>query len=260
MSWNCRGVGKKCFPSLVRDLSFCFKVSILALLETRVGSPRSDEIIKKLGFPNFFKQDPVGFFGGLWLLWDGNKVELEILKVHHQFIHTRVKYLDAKKVDLVTFVYGSPRRLERKLLWAELEVINNSILEPWLLLGDFNSILHASEKVGGKEVCWDSMKEMQLCLSRCDIHDLGYKGPDFTWKHGRLHERMDRACTNEDWNIAWPDKFTIHLPFFNSDHRPILICDDGQSRPGDYSRRFKFLAAWLTDQRFFDLVKKSWGE
>ncbi|XP_061361919.1 uncharacterized protein LOC133305695, partial [Gastrolobium bilobum] len=200
-----KGVGKKCFPALVRDLSFRFKVSVMALLETRVGGVRGEAIITRLGFSNFFKQDPIGFSGGLWILWDGNKVELDVLHTHYQFVHTRVKYLDSKKVDLVTFVYGNPRRLERRLLWAELESVSTLITDPWLILGDFNSVLKAYEKVGGKDVCWDNMFEMHQSLLR-----------------------------------------------------PLLICNNGQSRPGEFSRSFKFLAAWLTDHRFYDLVKKSW--
>ncbi|XP_061359053.1 uncharacterized protein LOC133303193 [Gastrolobium bilobum] len=197
LAWNCRGVGKSSFPTLIKDLKFRFKVSILALFEVKVGGSRGDEIIRKLGFPNFFRQDPVGFSGGIWLLWEGNLVDVEVLDFNHQYIHTRVIHLESLNSETMTFAYGSPRRLERKSLWSDLEAFSAGISGPWLILGDFNAILKASKKTGGKDLCYKSMEEFNQCLIDCEINDLGHKGPDYTWKRGRLHERLDRMCSNE---------------------------------------------------------------
>ncbi|XP_061337779.1 uncharacterized protein LOC133284726 [Gastrolobium bilobum] len=193
-----KGVGKKSFPPLIKDLSHRFNIGIMALLEVKIGGSRGDSIIKQLGFSKSFRNDPVG-----------------------------VQYLDSMKSDLITFIYGSPRRMERKVLWEELISLSLSVDSPWLVMGDFNSILSGSEKVGGKEVCWNSMAEMRHCLIDCNINDMGFKGSDFTWKRGKLHERLDRACSNEEWNIAWPNRIISHLPYFDSDHRPLLLVNDG---------------------------------
>ncbi|XP_061348942.1 uncharacterized protein LOC133294302 [Gastrolobium bilobum] len=253
-----QGVGKRSFPPLIRDLNNRFKVSVLVLLEVRVGGSRGDRIINQLGLSSHFRQDHVGFSGGVWLLWDEKKVKLDVLQTHHQFVHTRVHYLDSLKTDFITFIYGNPRRLERRILREELISISLLVDIPWLLMGDFNSILSCSEKIGGKEICWSSMSELQQCLFGCNVSDLGFKGPDFTWKRGRLQERLDRACANEEWNLAWPNRFVSHLPFFDSDHRAILVANGDEARPRDYSRSFRFLAAWLTVPEFGNLVKDSW--
>ncbi|XP_061363608.1 uncharacterized protein LOC133307174 [Gastrolobium bilobum] len=257
LAWNCRGVGKSSFPILIKDLKFRYKVSILALFEVKIGGARGEEIIRKLGFPNYYRQDPVGFSGGIWLLWEGSMVDVQVLDNHHQFIHTRVSYLESLASEFVTFVYGSPRRLERRSLWADLEAISSGVAGPWMVLGDFNAILKASEKIGGKDLCYKSMEEFNQCLIDCEISDLGYKGPDFTWKRGRLHERLDRVCANEAWSLAWDYRYVSHLPYYNSDHRPVLLCDGGHSAPVEHTRSFKFMAAWLTDSRFNDLVRNS---
>ncbi|XP_061370519.1 uncharacterized protein LOC133313201 [Gastrolobium bilobum] len=158
--------------------------------------------------------------GGIWVLWDNNVVEVEVLKTHHQVVHTRVRYLGVGKVSFISFVYGSPRRLERMALWLELEAISLEFPGPWLVLGDFNSFLKAEEKKGGREVCWRSISEMQQCLSNCSVDDMGYKGPDFTWKHGRLHER------------------------------PILLCNEGQEEDG----------SWLHARDQFEKDAKIWHQ
>ncbi|XP_061347428.1 uncharacterized protein LOC133292952 [Gastrolobium bilobum] len=145
-----KGVGKKGFTTLIRDLKFRFKFDILALLETRTSGSKGDNIIKQLGFPNYFKQEADGYSGGIWILWDNKVVDLEIISTHHQFVHTKVVHLLSMKIELITFVYGSPRRIKRRILWAELDIISQSIQGAWLLIGDFNSVLHASEKIGGR--------------------------------------------------------------------------------------------------------------
>ncbi|XP_061348788.1 uncharacterized protein LOC133294125 [Gastrolobium bilobum] len=239
-SWNCKGVGEKEFPALVRDMRYRFNFSILALLETKISGNRGDMLIKKLGFSRNFKKYVVGFSMGIWLLWDEKKVKVEIIDAHHQFIHTKVIYLEKMKSEYITFVYGSPRRLERQSLWLSLESIAQEIVGPWLVLGDFNSILNASEKIGGKEVNESSLIDMQRCLTSCDI---GFKGPGFTWKRGKLQERLDRACSNEAWNLSWPNSILSHLPYFNYDHRLILLIQDQVNRLDDKDKPFRFLAS-----------------
>ncbi|XP_061370915.1 uncharacterized protein LOC133313539 [Gastrolobium bilobum] len=222
-SWNCRGVGKKSFPALIKDIKYRLKIKVLALLETRIQGDKGDVIVKKLGFSKFFKQEVVGFMGGIWILWDDRDVEVEVIRAHHQYVHTRIHYIEEGRIELATFVYGSPRRVERIKLWEDLVVISDSVVGPWILLGDFNSVLRQHEKVGGLDVCWKSIQDMQDCLMDCRIADVGFKGPSFTWRRGKLQERIDRACANEEWNVVWPNRVVAHLPYFSSDHRPILV-------------------------------------
>lgn len=66
----------------------------------------------------------------------------------------------------------------------------------WLIAGDFNEILHDGEKRGGR--CRDSklMEDFRDVLQDCDLTDLGFKGPQFTWWNGRdnsnsISERLD---------------------------------------------------------------------
>ncbi|XP_061361871.1 uncharacterized protein LOC133305628 [Gastrolobium bilobum] len=242
-------------------MTYRLNFSILALFETKISGIRGDRIIKKLGFSKSFKKDAVGFSGGIWLLWDEKKVKVkvEIIDDHHQYIHTKVLYLEEMKSEFITFVYGSPRRLEKQTLWLNLESIAQETDGPWLVLGDFNSVLNASEKIGGKEICWSSLNDIQECFSSCDISDIGFKGPDFTWKRGKLQERLDKACSNEAWNLSWPNSILSHLPYFNSDHRHILLIQDQVYKMEDKDKPFRFLASWMTVEGFEEVVKDRWS-
>ncbi|KAG8472739.1 hypothetical protein CXB51_034646 [Gossypium anomalum] len=75
----------------------------------------------------------------------------------------------------ISFVYGSPNRQIRQLLWNDLKnaIISGQI--PWMAIGDFNAILASSEKFGG-------LTKGRRC------------------SQGSLSERLDRALGSEAWN------------------------------------------------------------
>lgn len=68
--WNCRGVGKKSFPGLIRDMKLKFSAQFVVLLETHVSGSRSRKIIKRMGFNGACLSEAEGHSGGIWCLWD----------------------------------------------------------------------------------------------------------------------------------------------------------------------------------------------
>ncbi|MBA0743773.1 hypothetical protein Gogos_006427 [Gossypium gossypioides] len=66
---------------------------------------------------------------------------------------------------------------------------------PWLAIRDFNVILLTNEKRGGQI----RGRRFLLCddfLKSTDVHDLRFKGPQFTWYRWGIFERLDRAIGN----------------------------------------------------------------
>ncbi|KAL2896932.1 ATP synthase subunit b chloroplastic [Bienertia sinuspersici] len=53
-----------------------------------------------------------------------------------------------KQTFYCTFVYGANDPNMREQLWREIIVLNRNIKDPWLLIGDFNCILHLDERIG----------------------------------------------------------------------------------------------------------------
>ncbi|XP_061358833.1 uncharacterized protein LOC133303021 [Gastrolobium bilobum] len=162
------------------------------------------------------------------------------------------------KTVLVSFIYASPRRVERRHLWQNLQSLIPNPNVPWVAIGDFNSVANGSAKLGGAEVCLGSAQEMLQCLQACELNDIGFQVPCFTWKRGRLQERLDMACTNEKWNIKWPNTFLAHFPFFNSDHRLIIMMDNHPGRQASSQKPFRFMEAWLTSNNFSHLANEAW--
>lgn len=84
--------------------------------------------------------------GGLALLWNQD-IEVEPLYSCKNFIDTKVKA--EGKSFYITFVYGEPDHTQRQRVWEEIREHVGNRAEPWLLTGDFNEIIDASEKQGG---------------------------------------------------------------------------------------------------------------
>lgn len=84
-------------------------------------------------------------------------------------------------------------------------------MEPltWLCARDFNEILEASEKVGGVRRTQGAMEAFKNKLEFCDLYELGYRGPKFTWWNCRdgnefIKEKIDRVVANPEWCTMFP--------------------------------------------------------
>ena len=68
-----------------------------------------------------------------------------------------------------------------------------------MCMGDFNEILHRSEKCGGKDRPQGLMEDFNSTLAFCDLMDLGFRGPKFTWNNGRegddfIQKKVGQSC------------------------------------------------------------------
>lgn len=105
----------------------------------------------------------------------------------------------------------------------------------WLVCGDFNEILYASEKKGGMLREEGRMKMFHDVLQCCELMDIGFLSPWFTWERGNsmrtnIRERLDRGVANNLWMNLFPEMDLCHLPTLASDHCPLLLDLIGRSR------------------------------
>jgi hypothetical protein len=63
--------------------------------------------------------------------------------------------------------------------------LGNSFGGPWLLLGDFNSILSPFEKSGGRNFGSSSHNDFVDFVHSNALVDLGFVGNKFTWSNHR---------------------------------------------------------------------------
>ncbi|KAF7812457.1 reverse transcriptase [Senna tora] len=165
------------------------------------------------------------------------EVDLEICLGSKNFIHTKVRADEMDCPDFVTFVYGPTDE------------------------GDFNDLLYQSEKWGHKPRASRKIALFQEFLDDCELHDLEYKGVEFTWTNKRLNkahvkEKIDRALGNLSLNFGFPKAQVLVNEAIGSDHASLLVdlCFVDAKTP----RAFKFEAVWAEHPDFVKVVGDSW--
>ncbi|CAI9114900.1 OLC1v1015718C1 [Oldenlandia corymbosa var. corymbosa] len=253
-----QGAGSKEFHRAFSDTISQYKPDVMAVLEPRIGGKRADDVVKISGFDRSFRIEAQGFAGGIWILWR-DRVDVEIFKCHKQFLHTALKCGEER--FFMTFVYASPNVQRRRSLWHELESLAASVHGPWLLGGDFNSLLRSSEKQGGSQrvQCVNvGFAEWFFNNNMCEPCTDGSK---FTWfRPDGLSEKLDRFIANTEWMDQYQEARVHHLPRLRSDHVPIMMRCKKFSPQLHGSKGFRFLVPWLLRDGFRKLVDESWVE
>lgn len=229
---------------------------IVALLETQISGDVAKRVCRKLGRSNWVRVEMEGFSGGLWLLWDRNRIELSITKVHKQFMYILISP-DTEDELALTIVYASPKPSIQAEVWRELEEVDSSLA--WCVIRDFNAVLRSEERTPPGRF---SEGFQDWVLRNCLV-DLGFIGPKFIWNHGtnaeqRCSARLNRAPADVSWQQRFPESTVLHCAHSYSDHCPILLCTQPSRVGGIGERPFRMEAAWLIDKRFFELAVTTW--
>lgn len=127
----------------------------------------------------------------------------------------------------MTGFYGSPESRNRNESWRLLQDLDKDQSLSWLVCGDFNEIIYSYEKKEGALRNEKRMEEFQRMLSDCQLEDLGFEGPWFTWEqgilsHNNIREKLDRGVAKSAWWINFPNVVVRHLPHFFSNI--VLFC------------------------------------
>lgn len=147
----------------------------------------------------------------------------------------------------LSIVYASPDASQRELDWQELrdfKLINEG---PRVLAGDFNVVTFDREKIGGGLANPSSRSSFNNCIQDCNLLDLGFAGPLFTWSIGDLRERLDIVLSNETWLSMFHDYSVTHLPIPTFDHCGLWL---KTTRNGNSRNNLKLLGSWFDHPDF----------
>lgn len=226
--WNCKGALKPNFQSYVQELVRFHDPTMLVVMKTRVGGNRARDITNRLPFDGTIHTETIGRAGRLWLLWNSDRVEVSLLSSSEQEIHTTIKVRASSFNWMFSTIYASPRNAERRILWNNLSNVAELHNMPWVIVGDFNEPLSNADKFGGRVANSSWSLLFKECLNKCNMVDLGFLGPRFTWTNRRevqnlIQERIDRFFVNSDWCLLYPEARVTHLTKCHSNHCLVLL-------------------------------------
>ena len=189
---------------------------VVFIVETWLEEARLPGVLKKLNFKSSHCVSRENRGGGLVLLWNS---ELDVCVEMSTLYHIDA-IINKGKADAWGFTgfYGAPKKHNHLESWNLLRSLNQCFDLPWLCVGDFNEILKAHKKMGGKLRPSKQMQDFQDAVE-CGFVDLGFVGNKFTWCKQTVDgvtvwERLDRALANDKWISLYPtSNKVIHLEY-----------------------------------------------
>jgi len=132
---------------------------------------------------------------------------------------------DGSEPWCLTSVYGLQPDADKVEFLAELRSIRSSISHPWMIAGDFNLILDATDK-NNLNLNRRNMGRFRRFVDEMELKDVPLHGRYFTWSNERENatlEKLDRVLVMVDWELLYPACFLQALSSDMSDHCPLHL-------------------------------------
>lgn len=243
LCWNCRGILASETSARLFHLIRSHRPALVCLVETRANSPRVDKFCKNISRSwNWTALLADGFSGGIIVLWRKSLGVVSPVAVSRRALHLVISPSSSITL-LISVVYNANRLSSQRNLWTELSRLAALDL-PWLLVGDFNTIVNRSEHKGGSFLYYSRKANFFLnFIDSNNLFDFNFSGFRFTWCNNqsglaRRWARLDRCLANASWLSTFASYSLIHLPRIFSDHAPLLL--SFSSNPSRKNNSFKF--------------------
>lgn len=253
--WNVRGLNSPLKQHEVVNLMKKSKVDVCGLLESKLSLSKVLSLQKlRLKKWKFLANVASSSSARIVVFWNPSSVSVVLVGSSSQGLHVLVKSLVSQVEFHISFVYGLHTIVARRALWDSLRVWCPP--GPWMVLGDFNSLLSQDDKLNGSAVSMYETADFNKCCLDLGLSDLNYTGCHFSWSNGSVWSKLDRVLVNPHWSSL---RSTAQVHFGNqgafSDHSPVLVRLDPLV-PGQ--RSFKFFNMWASHSDFLHTVSESW--
>lgn len=256
-TWNIRGLNEPLKSEEVKKHLHTHTVGVMAIIETRVKVQNKPKLQKKFGsmwkWCDNYSASPRG---RIWLAWTYTDVDMTILDIDEQYIHTNIVEKQTQREFYFTFVYGLHTVEDRRSLWSKLKSKARGLDNyPWGMAGDFNAMLLPEGRENGSSVTAHEMVDFEEFLQETGITEVQMRGPYYTWSNKSLgsaqtSSRLDRVLANTKWLELYAEtEVKVCVPGI-SDHSPQLSLP-GHVKTG--GRPFKFLH-YMADHSQFEHI------
>jgi hypothetical protein len=250
--WNVRGLNSPLKQHEVVSLMRKNKVDVCGLVETKLASSAVSFMHKfRLRNWEFLSNVTATNNARILVFWNPSTIKVELIDLTAQRLHVNISSLVNQYTFVATFVYGYNTVIARRALLDDLQKWSSN--SPWIILGDFNSLLSQEDKHNGELVSSYEVSNFRTCCSMLGLSDLNFIGCKFTWTNGKIWSKIDRVLVNPYWS-GLQRSVQVHFstPGEFSDHSPIAV------RIGPLHQRnhasFKFFNMWVEHQDYKSLL------
>ncbi|GKC02761.1 RNA-directed DNA polymerase, eukaryota, reverse transcriptase zinc-binding domain protein [Tanacetum coccineum] len=265
LTWNIKGLGNRSKQNAVKDLIVDEKLSICAVLETRL----KDAKVKRIGnrvFGRWTWYDNVMECNkGCRVLigWNSELIQCGIIHASDQAVLCLFDIQNSNQRLFCTFIQAEISGKLRRKLWANLSNYKSIINDiPWVIMRDLNVSLNLEDHSKGMSHLKQDMEEFRDCINHVQIKDICSSGLHYTWiksllnPNNKIMKKIDRVMGSEEFFRAHSRSHVVFLPYGISDHSPaILTCPQTLKAK---KRSFRFANYVADKQEFQGLVKEKW--
>ncbi|KAK9732856.1 hypothetical protein RND81_04G027300 [Saponaria officinalis] len=175
-SWNVRGCND---PLKLQDVCNFIRrenMDVFGVLETRIKEKKALKLagsrFKAFGFLANYAYHRNG---RIWVLWNPCTVSITSMCAQSQYLHCHITHYSSGSVYQVTFVYVDNDPKARLSLWPDHRALSVSA-HNWLLVGDFNVVRDASERISSSLPNLSDILDFNACLLDYGLEDMSGAG------------------------------------------------------------------------------------
>ncbi|XP_060211785.1 uncharacterized protein LOC132639349 [Lycium barbarum] len=258
VTWNVRGLNQAYKQKELQVFVYRNKVGLLAIVEHSVHQKNVARVVKQVVPRRQWQHNyQVGGKRRIWVVWDARLCDFSVIQPTPQHIHGYLKIHVNNMAFHLTVIDGLHSIQDRKPLWEDLMNIAGLMSTPWLVMCDFNAIMHVHYRTHGPPVQDPKIKDFCDCMIDSGMEEMKSVGRDFTWTNHHTYNRIDRALVNATWVQNWPHLETHVLDLSFSDHSPLSVQIEDGTSPG--GKPFKYFDYMMKHPQFMELVNKAWS-
>ncbi|XP_062086118.1 uncharacterized protein LOC133792224 [Humulus lupulus] len=261
LGWNIRGLNNPKKHYVVLDICSKSKIGIGAILETKLKGVKVQELMMNK-FRNWDYYSSSVTEGRILIIWRKVFVKVSVIKEDSHFVHCLVRMIGHKQSFYITFVYDQNTLEERKFLWPGLSQLVQPI-HSWMILGDFNAVFTAKDRIGGKQVSQMEIVDSAHWIAMNHLEALKSTGSFFTWTNNQegvsqIYSKIDHVFINKEWLEGFPNTTAVFKWETSSDHYSCTISVLPVEKLG--VKPFQFYNFWTEHALFKQLVLESWRQ
>lgn len=118
----------------------------------------------------------------IWL-WSPRVFDVRVIHIADKWIHALVTNMATKEEFYITVVYGHNNVAARGPLWDFLGSIADGIVKPWLVVRDFNNVLHMNDRNGRQHVHMGEVAQFKGCIDDYSFDHMRWVEDYYTWSN-----------------------------------------------------------------------------
>ena len=227
VDWNVRGINSQHRWDEIRAKADESNCHIMCLQETK-REHFDHNYIRKFcprRINQFAYSPSVGNSGGIITLWNGNMFSGTVINISKFQLTIQFICKLSARVIYITNIYAPTTTDERDIFLNWLHDVDTSLMEHWIILGDFNLMRSPGNRnrPGGD---FNNMLRFNSIIQHLDLEEIPLKGRAYTWSNMQdtpLLEKLDWIFTTPSWTSTFPNTIATPMTNLASDHVPILI-------------------------------------